>query len=131
MKKTLIAVAAAGVLASGAAAAGSVVVSHDLAFAPVQYRVDERQYRAEERAANVNEREARINARIQRGLRDGRITDREARRLYRELHDIEAKERAFRNNNGRIGPREADELNRDLDRLADHVRHQLRDSERY
>ena len=132
MKTTLIALAAAGVLASGVAAAGNTVVvtRHDAAFVPVQYP-EQRQFRAEERLAQVNEREARINARIQRGLRDGRITDREARRLYRELHEIEAKERAFRNNNGRIGPREADELSRDLDRLAEHVRRQMHDQERY
>ena len=136
MKTTLIALAAAGVLASGVAAAGTTVVvtRHDAAFVPVQYPAqypEQRQFRAEERLAQINEREARINARIQRGLRDGRITDREARRLYRELHEIEAKERAFRNNNGRVGPREADELSHDLDRLAEHVRRQLRDQERY
>lgn len=140
MKTTLIAIAAAGMLAAGAAEAAPAVVvtSHATAFAPVQYRaeergnvINERDARSNEREARINEREARINARIQRGLHDGRITDREARRLYRELRDIEARERGFRNNNGRIGPREADELNRDLDRLADHVRHQLRDHERY
>ncbi|HZQ61584.1 MAG TPA: hypothetical protein VFC24_09565 [Casimicrobiaceae bacterium] len=125
MKTTLIALAAVGVLASSAAGAATTVATtrHDGAFVPVQYR-------AEERAATINDREARINARIQRGLRDGRITDREARRLYRELHDIQAKERAFHNNNGRIGPREADELNRDLDRLTEHVRRQLHDEDR-
>jgi hypothetical protein len=73
----------------------------------------------------------RINARIERGMRDGRITDREARRLQRELNDIQAREHQFRSNNGRIGPREADEINRDLDRLADHVRDQMRDNQRY
>jgi len=126
MKMTLTAWAAAGVLASTAAAgtAAAAAPQHDPAFAPVQYR-------AEERAQNIDEREARINARIERGRRDGRITDREARRLYRELHDVEAKERAFKANNGRIGPREADEINRDLDRLADNVRRQLRDEQRY
>jgi hypothetical protein len=126
MKITLIALAAAAALTSGAAPAGTnaVAASFDGAFVAVQYR-------AEERAATIDEREARINARIERGLRDGRITNREARHLYRELRDIRAKEHAFRTNNGRIGPREFDELNRDLDQLADNVRHQLRDEQRY
>lgn len=125
-KTTLIALAATGVLASGAAAAAPTAIAthQDWAFAPVQYH-------AEQRAANIEDRLSRINERIERGIRDGRITDHEARRLYRELHDVRAKERSYRRDNGRIGPREADDLNRDLDRLAQDVRHQLRDEQRY
>lgn len=89
------------------------------------------QYREEERSANFNDREARIGDRIERGTGDGPITDREAYRLQRELRHIHAKERGFRRNDGRIGWREADELNRDLDRLAYDVRRQMRDEERY
>jgi hypothetical protein len=80
----------------------------------------------DDRAASVDEREARINARIQRGMSDGRINEHEARRLYRELRDVEAKERAFKND-GRLSRRETDELNRDLDRVTGHVREQIRD----
>ena len=125
MNKTLIAVAAAGVLASSAALASPIVrADHGTAFVPAQYSD-----RWDDRSVAINEREARINARIQRGIHDGRITEREARRLYRELSDIRAKERAFKSD-GRIGRRESEELNRDLDRLADHVRAQLRDEQR-
>jgi len=125
MKTTLIALAAAGVLASGAAVGATVVrADHATAFVPVQYSD-----RWDDRSVNIEEREARINARIQRGLHDGRITDREARRLYRELHDVREKQRAF-NSDGRINHREAEELNRDLDRLADHVRQQMHDQDR-
>jgi hypothetical protein len=85
--------------------------------------------RWDDRSATINEREARINARIQRGLRDGRITNREARRLYNELADIEEKERAF-GSDGRLSGRESAELNRDLDRLAEDVREQMRDEQR-
>lgn len=129
MRFHLIAWAIAGALTSGAAAAAGVTTQHEATFATVQYQYG--QYRSEERAATINDREARINDRIERGMRDGRITDREAHRLHRQIRDIEAKERDFRNNNGRIGPREADELNRDLDRLANDVRREMRDHERY
>ena len=86
--------------------------------------------RWDERSANVNEREARIRSRIDRGINDGRITRREAHRLYRELGDIEAKERSFRSD-GRIDHHENRVLTADLDRLADHVRQELRDEQRY
>ena len=86
-------------------------------------------YRSDERSANINEREARIRDRIQRGMHDGSLTDREARRLYRELGDIERKERALRAD-GRLDGREAADLNRDLDRLADNLRDQRHDEER-
>jgi hypothetical protein len=128
MKGTLIALATAGVLASGAAFAGTTTTQGDAfpsaTIIPVQYYA-----RGDDRSANINEREARINARIQQGRNDGRITDREARRLYRELADIEARERAF-GADGRLDGRERAELNRDLDRLADHVREQARDEQR-
>ena len=124
MKTTLIALAAAGVLASGASVAATVVrVDRGSAFVPVQYE------RWDDRSLNLDEREARINARIQHGLHEGRITDREAHRLYRELNDIRAKERAFKSD-GHLGRREADELNHDLDRLVDHVRREMHDQDR-
>ena len=139
MRNTLIALATAGVIASGGAAAGTttVQVNGSPAIVPVQYTQytdryaysDPYAYRSEERSANINEREARIKARIERGLNDGRITPREARRLYRQLASIEAKERAFKAD-GRLSYREDAELNRDLDRMAENVRVQLRDEER-
>jgi hypothetical protein len=135
MRKTLIALATAGVIASGGALAGTtnVQVNRDAAFVPVQYStpyVAPAPDRFDVRAATVNEREARIRARIERGLNDGRITQREARRLYRQLASIEAKERSFKSD-GRINRREDAELKRDLDQLAENVRVQLRDQERY
>ena len=62
-------------------------------------------------------------------MNDGRITNREARILYRQLAAIEPKERTFKSD-GRLSYREDAELNRRLDRLADNVRIQLRDDER-
>ena len=133
MRSTLIALATAGLLASGGAAAGTPTIHHGLV--PVQYSnqyavPDPSVYRdGEERSANINEREARIKARIDRGVSDGRLTNREARRLYRELGAIEAKERAFIAD-GRLNHRETAELNSNLDRLAQDLRTQLRDDER-
>jgi hypothetical protein len=138
--KTLITLASAGMLASTAFAGGlsdSRIDRHSnsAAMVPAQYyaqRDDRPQYYAQQddRAAAINERESRITERIQRGMNDGRITDREARRLQRELDAIQAKERAFKDD-GRLSRRETDELNRDLSRLADHVRQQMRDEQRY
>jgi CRISPR/Cas system-associated endoribonuclease Cas2 len=126
MKATLIALAVAGVLASTAAgAASNTLDSRPAPMTYVQY-----QDNSNDRNATINEREARIGERIQRGISDGRITGREARRLQRELNIIEQKERQFAAD-GRLSRWEAGELNRDLDRLADHVRQQMRDEERY
>ena len=133
MRKTLIALAVAGALASGTAVAGNTS-GHDFgstAFVPVQHndRNDWRDDRWDDRSQNVDEREARIRARIERGHNSGRLTDHEARNLYRQLRAIEAKERTFMAD-GRLNYRENEELKRNLDRLADNVRAQMRDEDR-
>ena len=117
-------VVAAALLASSAAfAATSTSISRG--FVTVQ------QYdRWDDRSININERESRIRGRIDRGINDGRITRREAHRLYRELGDIEAKERSFRAD-GHIDRHENRVLTADLDRLAQHVRDEIRDEQRY
>ena len=126
MKRQLFALTAATLLASGVAIAGGMnaVPGVSPGFIAVQ-----QSDRSEERSANINERESQIRNRIERGISDGRITRQEAHRLYDELSQIEAKERAARAN-GRIGGRENREINDDLDRLAEDVRHQLRDDQR-
>ncbi|HVO90829.1 MAG TPA: hypothetical protein VMV45_19980 [Casimicrobiaceae bacterium] len=127
MKRSLIALATAGVLASGAALAATPaadVHGATAAFVPVQYYGG--YDRSDERAQAVNDREARLSARIARAEENGRITHREARMLYRELGDIQARERDFRAD-GQLGWREAEDLNRDLDRLAGNLRDQIRD----
>ena len=139
MKNTLIALATAGIIASGSAAAvtTTVQVNGSAAIVPVQYTQytdrpaysDPNAYRSDDRLATINEREAQIRARIERGLNNGRITNREARLLYRQLASIEAKERAFKSD-GRLSYREDAELKRGLDQLAANVRVQLRDDDR-
>jgi hypothetical protein len=133
MKRLLIAVAVAGAIASGGAMAGNTTsgAQHELgtpAFVPVQY-YQYYQHRTDDRQAQINEREARIEARIQRGLADGRLTEWEARRLQRQLNDVQAKERAFMGD-GWMNRGEFAELSRDLDQLGDNVRAELRDEQR-
>ena len=128
MTKTLLAFAGVGLFASTMVAADPLTDRrHHFeaadALVPVQYG------RSDDRAASINDREARMRARIEEGRQDGRITEREAHQLYRELGNIEAKERAFRSD-GRIGGREQAELNADLDRLGEQIRDQARDSQR-
>jgi len=131
MRKTLIAVATAGVLATGAAFAGSTAVAADHGFVPVQYSANDRSVtdRWDERSITVNERQSRIKARIDRGVNDGRITRPEARRLYRQLASIESKERGYMAD-GHLNRREEAQLTRDLDTLASNLRTQLRDEDR-
>jgi len=137
MRKTLVACATIGVLASGAAWGDTGLRMETRASSPemirVQYAQPSPQYapreRWDDRALSVNEREARIKDRIHRGLNDGRITNREARWLLRQLAGVESKERAYLSD-GRLNGRETADLNRDLDRLALNVRTQLRDDER-
>ena len=130
MKRLLIAVAAAGAIASSGAMAGNTTSSarHELAspaVVPVQYY----QHRTDDRQAQINERESRIEHRIQRGLADGRLTEWEARRLQRQLNDVQAKERAFMGD-GWMNRGEFAELNRDLDQLDVNLRAELRDDQR-
>ena len=135
MKKSLIAVAAASVLASGLAAADTLVLRTDngnvRAYA-VQHdpRYDNRWNDGHDRRNfSIDQRQANIRDRIQRGIDSGRLDRREARRMIRELNDIEAKERAFESD-GRLGHRERDALHQDLDNLAMRLRHELRDDDR-
>ena len=132
MKRTLTALATAGLILSGAAVANpsamqarSVEIG-SAGFTPVERYEHERW---DDRSGSIRDREARINSFIQRGIDDGRIDRREARGLYRELNDIKSKERAFASD-GRLDGRERAELNSDLDRLAQNVRHQVRDGDR-
>ncbi len=137
MRKTLIACATIGVLASGAAWGDTGLRMDARVGSPEMVRVQYAQpsyaqpapERWDDHALGINEREARIKDRIHRGLDDGRITNREGRWLLRQLASIESKERAYLSD-GRLNHRETADLNRDLDRLALNVRTQLRDDER-
>jgi hypothetical protein len=137
MKKSLIALATVGVLASGAAAADNYSVRvgerDGSSFITVQnYDNDFRDFRGwydEGRRLDVDERQARINARIEHGFQTGVLTRREARRLERRLAFTEEKERAYESD-GRLTGRERADLHRDLDGVAQRLRFEQRDAER-
>src|SRR3954454_7457190 len=131
MKRLLMAFAATGVLVSGASLAADSTIQFrrsDSALDSIHTVQYERE-RWDDRSGAVRDREARIDGWIRRGIDDGRINRPEARRLYRELADIRAKERSW-SSDGRLDGRERAELNRDLDRLTDDVRAQMHDRDR-
>lgn len=134
MRKSLIALAAVGVLASGAVAADSFTVRvgerDSGSFVTVQdYRNDFRGRYDEGRRTSIDERQVRINARIEHGLQTGALTRREARRLARQLALTEERERAYEAD-GRLSGRERAELHRELDVVAQRLRFEQRDAER-
>lgn len=129
MKKSLIALAVAGLVASTAMAATPAREAR-AAYLPVQYEQRwDGNPRDDERQMQVDERQSRLANRIERGFENGRLTRPEARRLHDQLRHIEAKQRAFESD-GRLGPREQAELQDDMDRLAARIRHQARDEDR-
>lgn len=135
MKQSLIALATAGILASGVASADSLVLrfgaDHGRSFYTIQDQQghDFRRWHDEGRQMSVDERQARINARIEHGFQTGALTRRETRQLGRELATVEQKERAFESD-GRLNRRERAELHRDLDNVAARLRFERRDNDR-
>ena len=102
MKRGIVILLAAGVLGSATAASAQ-------AWAPIR------------------DREARVEMRIERGLNDGSLTRREARRLHEELRQIAFLEDRYRRD-GLSGWERAD-LNRRFDNLSRRVFAERRDSQ--
>ena len=78
-----------------------------------------------DREGSINDRQGDISRRIDRGLRDGSLTRREAYRLQDDNREIARLEAVYRYN-GLSGWERAD-LDRRLDRLEGQVRGQRRD----
>lgn len=137
MKKSLIAVAAAGLIASGLAAAETTVYRFGDGTIQRYTIQDDRHWngnwdnnwRDDERQLSVDQRQARLQERIRRGFDHGRLTNEEARRMQRQLDRTETKQRAYEGD-GRLNRRESESLHVDLDTLAQRVRNQLRDEDR-
>ncbi len=103
----------------GRRALGTLVLAAGLAGLP-----------ADSASAGPDAREARQRGRIAAGLHDGSLTRGEAARLRAEQARIERRERRFRRDDGRLGPRERARLDRSLDRSARHIgraRHNARE----
>ena len=80
-------------------------------------------------SAGVEAREKRQRHRIAAGVEDGSLTRGEAHRLGHQQVRIEAKERRFRANDGKLGPKERVNLNRSLNRSSRNI-HRARHNDR-
>lgn len=78
--------------------------------------------------APISAREANLDRRIDRGLRDGSLTDREASRLRGEFRDILRLETRYRETGGLQNWERAD-LDRRFDRLSAEIRDQRHDAQ--
>lgn len=74
---------------------------------------------------NINRRQERLDRRIDRGLRDGSLTRREARDLREEFNRIAWLEARYRSNG--LSYWERADLDRRFDRLEDRTRYERRD----
>lgn len=112
MKEALLSVAAVAALAATAvpAAAQSYGYGYGHDRAAVQ---------------NINARQAQLEQRIQRGLRSGALTPREAIQLRAELRNIDRLEQRYRSRG--LTQREYADLDRRLDRLTAAIRFERRD----
>ena len=76
---------------------------------------------------NINARQAQLDRRIERGLRTGRLTPREAARLRAEFYNIARLENRYRSNG--LSPAERADLDRRFDRLAAQIRWEAHDNQ--
>ena len=79
-------------------------------------------------APSVHERVEHMEARIERGIKSGDLTRREADGLRKELREIKQRERRMRDD-GRLSERERNALHADLDRLDRHITREKRDDQ--
>lgn len=73
----------------------------------------------------IDNREFQISQRIEEGVRSGRISEREARRLHRREREIERREAYFKSD-GVVTQQERSELRHELDALRDEVERMMR-----
>ena len=78
---------------------------------------------------NINQRQERLERRIDQGIRNGKITRREAHRLRREFQAIARLENRYRHNG--LSTWERADLDRRFDTLAAQIRWERRDGDRY
>jgi hypothetical protein len=114
MRSLILTVAAATALTAGAAAGAAQAQPH---------RYDRDHW------TSINQRQSQLDRRIDRGIRNGQLTRREAVRLRDEFHDIARLEQRYRRN-GLSGWERAD-LDRRFDRLSARIRWDRRDGQRY
>ena len=80
-------------------------------------------------APSIHERMDHMEVRIERGIKTGDLTRREAEGLRTELHEIKRREQRMRED-GHLSDRERTKLHADLDRLDRHITREKRDDQR-
>jgi opacity protein-like surface antigen len=128
MKKLLLSVAAASALLGAAAAAPAMADPYDGYGRHDRGDYGDR-YDRDGGYGGIDMRQSRIEHRIDRGLRTGRLSPREARRLEGQARDIARLEARYRWD-GLNGFERAD-LNRRLDYLEARLNRELRDGDAY
>lgn len=78
---------------------------------------------------SVNERQAHLERRIERGVRNGDLTRREAVRLRQEFRDITRLEARYRYTDGRLSAWERRDLDERFDRLSHRIYAERHDSQ--
>lgn len=76
---------------------------------------------------NVNQRQAQLDRRIDQGVRNGRLSRREAIRLRSEFRQVSRLESRYRRSAPGLTQWERRDLDRRLDALAARIRHERRD----
>lgn len=125
MNKLLTALAAVAAVTVVAAPAAAQSYDHGRYDRYDSYDRHERDDRGFHGGWNINQRQEQLDRRIDRGLRNGSLTQREARRLRAEFRDIARLEARYRANG--LNPRERADLDRRFDWLAAQIRHERRD----
>jgi septal ring factor EnvC (AmiA/AmiB activator) len=80
-------------------------------------------------APSIHERMDHMEVRIERGIKAGDLTRREAEGLRTELREIKRREQRMRDD-GRLTERERTKLHADLDRLDRNITREKRDDQR-
>jgi hypothetical protein len=78
---------------------------------------------------DINDRQRRLDNRIDRGVRRGCLSGREASRLRGEFRAIADIERSYRRSGGGLDGRERADLDRRFDRLGQDIKRQCRDGD--
>ena len=129
MKKVLLSIAAASALMAAAAPAIALADSYEGRGGYSDYGDRGDRYDRGGGYGGIDMRQSRIEHRIDRGLRTGQLTPREARRLQWQSREISRLEARYRYD-GMNGFERAD-LERRLDALEGRLNHELRDGDRY
>ncbi|MDO1559589.1 hypothetical protein Q0812_09135 [Brevundimonas sp. 2R-24] len=137
MKKVLIPVLAAAAVGMAAPALAQSSVGFSISVGNPGYGYGHRGYhrdydRGYDRDwVNINQRQAQLDRRIDQGIRNGQITRQEAYRLRAEFRQIAMLEARYRRTGRGLDYRERADLDYRFDRLAQRIRYERRDGDRY